>query len=161
MTSPSISSVTASDWQRAISTIVTAFSSDPIARWVFPEPHQYLTYFTEFVPLMAGGSFEHGSAYCTDDFMAASLWLPPDGAALVSTPHRRGPGPPGKGSGLGAAQARAQELRPRPPARLSRGDQPEQPPPLRTSRLRGHRRNPGRGLAYDVADAPRAPLTTA
>ncbi len=78
MTSPSISSVTASDWQRAISTIVTAFSSDPIARWVFPEPHQYLTYFTEFVPLMAGGSFEHGSAYCTDDFMAASLWLPPD-----------------------------------------------------------------------------------
>jgi hypothetical protein len=77
MTSPSISSATASDQQRAVSTIVMGFSSDPITRWFMPEPHQYLTYFAELVPLMAGGAFEHGSAYCTDDFMAASLWLPP------------------------------------------------------------------------------------
>ena len=78
MTSPSITSATKPDQQqRAISTIVMGFSADPITRWLFPEPHQYLTYFTEFVPLMAGGAFEHGSAYCTDDFMAASLWLPP------------------------------------------------------------------------------------
>ena len=78
MTSPSIRSATASEKQRAVSTIVTAFSADPIARWVFPDPHQYLTYFTEFVPLFGGGAFEHASAYCTDDFAAASLWLPPD-----------------------------------------------------------------------------------
>ncbi len=78
MTSPSITSATKPDQQqRAVSAIVTGFSADPITRWVFPEPHQYLTYFTEFVPLMAGGAFEHGSAYCTEDFMAASLWLPP------------------------------------------------------------------------------------
>jgi len=77
MSSPSISSATPSDQQRAISTIVVAFSSDPVARWVLPEPHQYLTYFTEIVPLMAGGAFEHGSAYCAEDFVAASLWLPP------------------------------------------------------------------------------------
>jgi GNAT superfamily N-acetyltransferase len=78
MTSPSISSATASERQRAVSTIVMGFSADPITRWFLPEPHQYLTYFTEFVPLMAGGAFKHGSAYCSDDFMAASLWLPPD-----------------------------------------------------------------------------------
>jgi len=45
---------------------------------VLPEPHQYLTYFIEFVPLMAAGTFDHGGAYCTDDFGAASLWLPPN-----------------------------------------------------------------------------------
>jgi ribosomal protein S18 acetylase RimI-like enzyme len=79
MTSPSITSATKPDQrQRAVSTIVMGFSSDPITRWVFPEPHQYLTYFTELVPLFGGGAFEHGSAYCTDDFAAASLWLPPD-----------------------------------------------------------------------------------
>jgi len=78
MTSPSITSATAPDQQRAISTIVVAFSSDPIARWVFPDPHEYLTYFTQFVPLFGGGAFEHGSAYCADDFVAVSLWLPPD-----------------------------------------------------------------------------------
>jgi ribosomal protein S18 acetylase RimI-like enzyme len=77
MTSPSIRSATASEKDRAISTVVTAFSSDPIARWVLPDSQRYLTYFPKFVPLMSGGAFEAGSAYCTDDFSAASLWLPP------------------------------------------------------------------------------------
>ena len=77
MTSPSITSAEGSNQQRAVSTIVMGFSSDPVVRWFLPEPHQYLTYFGELVSLMAGGAFEHSSAYCTDDFMAASLWLPP------------------------------------------------------------------------------------
>ena len=47
---------------------------------------------------MAGGAFEHGSAYCTEDFMAASLWLPPEvhsdveamgGLAHESHPRKR------------------------------------------------------------------------
>jgi len=71
---PFIRSATLSDKQRVVSTIVIAFSSDPIARWVFPEPYQYVTYFTE---VLGGGAFEHGSAYCTEDFAGASLWLPP------------------------------------------------------------------------------------
>jgi len=79
MTSPPITTATKPDQQRrAISTIVTGFSADPIARWFLPEPHQYLTYFAQLIPLMGGAAFEHGSAYCTDDFMAASLWVPPN-----------------------------------------------------------------------------------
>lgn len=78
MSSPSIRSSTTSEKDRAISILVTGFSSDPITRWVFPDPHQYLTYFPKIVPLMATGTFEHGSAYCTDDFAAAALWVPPD-----------------------------------------------------------------------------------
>jgi len=78
MSPPQISSAGPSEMQRAISTIVMAFSSDPIARWFLPGPHQYLTYFPEFIPPFAGQAFDHGSAYCTDDFAAASLWLPPN-----------------------------------------------------------------------------------
>jgi ribosomal protein S18 acetylase RimI-like enzyme len=77
MTSPSIRSATESEQQRAISTVITAFASDPIARWFMPEPHQYLTYFPQLIPHMGGGAFEHGSAHCTDDFTAVSLWMPP------------------------------------------------------------------------------------
>jgi GNAT superfamily N-acetyltransferase len=79
MTSPPIISATKPDQQqRAVSTIVTGFSADPIARWFLPEPHQYLTYFPQLIPLMAAGTFDHGSAYSTGDFVAASLWVPPN-----------------------------------------------------------------------------------
>ena len=78
MTTLSITTAAPPDQKRAVATIVTAFTSDPVSRWVLPEPHQYLTYFIEFVPLMAAGTFDHGGAYCTDDFGAASLWLPPN-----------------------------------------------------------------------------------
>ena len=77
MSSPSIATATPSEQQRVIATFVMAFSSDPIARWVWPEPDRYLTYFPEFVPLFGGKAFEHGTAYCVDRFAGASLWLPP------------------------------------------------------------------------------------
>jgi ribosomal protein S18 acetylase RimI-like enzyme len=78
MSAPSISTVNKADQQRAISIIVTGFASDPIARWFMPEPHQYLTYFPQLIPFMATGTFDHGSAYCTDGFTAAALWVPPN-----------------------------------------------------------------------------------
>jgi ribosomal protein S18 acetylase RimI-like enzyme len=65
------------DAERSIATIVTAFSSDPFVRWMLPEPTQYLTYFADAVRLFAGGAFQSESAYRSDDFMAAALWLPP------------------------------------------------------------------------------------
>jgi len=72
----SIISASGSNQARAVSTIIMAFASDPIARWVFSDSHQYLTYMPQFVPVFGGRAFEHGTAYCTDDFTAASLWLP-------------------------------------------------------------------------------------
>jgi ribosomal protein S18 acetylase RimI-like enzyme len=77
MDSPSIVSAKASEQDQAISTLVMAFSADPVVRWVFPEPNQYLTYFTELVPLFGGAAFGRGTAYCVEGFVAASLWLPP------------------------------------------------------------------------------------
>jgi GNAT superfamily N-acetyltransferase len=77
MDSPSITAATKSEQQRAIATVVTAFCSDPIARWFLSEPDKYLTYFPQLIPMMATGTFDHGSAYCAEDFVAASLWVPP------------------------------------------------------------------------------------
>ena len=55
-----------------------AFSADPIARWFYPDPHQYLLHLPSFVRAFAGKAFEHNSAYCVDGYLGAALWLPPD-----------------------------------------------------------------------------------
>jgi len=67
-----------SESDRAISTIVMAFSNDPFVRWMLPEPNQFLTYFADAVRFFAGGAFEAGSAFRSQDFMAVALWLPPN-----------------------------------------------------------------------------------
>jgi ribosomal protein S18 acetylase RimI-like enzyme len=74
---PSISTVGAADKERAIATITAAFTSDPVLRWVMPDSQQYLTYFPELVRRFAGKAFEGESAYATDAFAGASLWLRP------------------------------------------------------------------------------------
>lgn len=62
----------------AIGVITIAFSTDPIARWVYPDPDEYLRHFPEFVRAFAGRSFEKGSAYLAPDAAGAALWLPPN-----------------------------------------------------------------------------------
>jgi ribosomal protein S18 acetylase RimI-like enzyme len=62
----------------AIETIVLAFSEDPVARWVFPEKHDYLTSFPKFAWAFGGAAFPNNSAYCTEDLGGAALWLPPN-----------------------------------------------------------------------------------
>jgi GNAT superfamily N-acetyltransferase len=76
-TTYSVRPVTEHEQQQAISALVTAFGNDPVMRWVFPDPHQYLTHFPEFARLFGGRAFNSGTAYCAGDFVAAALWLPP------------------------------------------------------------------------------------
>ena len=61
-----------------IATIVAAFAADPVARWMYPEPGQYLSHFPEFVRAFAGRAFDHNSAHHLAGFEGAALWLPPD-----------------------------------------------------------------------------------
>lgn len=77
MNESSVVSAVPTDMERLIATLVTAFTSDPFIRWMLPEPRQYLVYFPEVLKFFAGGAFDHESAYCTEDFNAAALWLPP------------------------------------------------------------------------------------
>jgi ribosomal protein S18 acetylase RimI-like enzyme len=74
---PRIRIVRAGDVQRAVSVQVTAFSADPIMRWMWPEPRAYLRHFPDLVHGFGGAAFAHGAAHVTDAFLGGTLWLPP------------------------------------------------------------------------------------
>lgn len=73
---------------RAEAALVTAFASDPVARWVFARPEDFLAKFPLVLKHMAGGAFSSNTAFGTADGRAAALWLPagvePDMEALGS-----------------------------------------------------------------------------
>lgn len=78
MIKPTIKTVTPSNADQAVGTVVLAFSADPIARWFYPDPHDYLTNLPSFVRAFAGKAFEYNSAYQINGYSGAALWLPPD-----------------------------------------------------------------------------------
>jgi len=63
---------------RIIDSIVLGFSTDPVLRWLYPEPRKYLTNFPTVIQLFGGGAFDHRSAYHIQNYAGAALWLPPD-----------------------------------------------------------------------------------
>ncbi|MGH9273925.1 MAG: GNAT family N-acetyltransferase [Acidimicrobiales bacterium] len=65
------------DDERAIATMTTAFSHDPVTRWFLPDAHQYLTYWPQFVQAFAGPAFANGTADSIDNCGGVALWLPP------------------------------------------------------------------------------------
>ncbi len=89
---PSIRSVEAHAEARAVNAIVLAFSADPVARWIYPAAHDFLSHFPAFVRGFGGRAFDHGTAYATPEIEGAALWLPPgvhsDDQALTSLIHQ-------------------------------------------------------------------------
>lgn len=65
------------DRRSAVSVVTSGFSTDPVARWVYPTADEYLTYFPLFIKAFAGKAFEAGTAFVTRDMSGAALWLPP------------------------------------------------------------------------------------
>jgi len=78
MIKPSIEKVTPSGANQAVGTIVLAFGADPVARWFYSDPHDYLKNLPCFVRAFAGKAFEYNSAYQIDGYSGAALWLPPE-----------------------------------------------------------------------------------
>ena len=76
-TTESIRSAGIDEMEKAAAVILLAFSTDPVARWVYPEPAEYLRHFPEFIRGFAGGAFESRTAFVTNDLAGAALWLPP------------------------------------------------------------------------------------
>lgn len=64
--------------RQIVDCITLAFSTDPVARWTYPNSQQYLEYFPNFIRLLGGKAFESETAYYISSFAAAALWLPPD-----------------------------------------------------------------------------------
>lgn len=69
--------VKSTDRERAIDTIVLAFEADPLIRWLFSTPQEYLEEFPPFVERYAGAAFDADGAYHVHDFAGVALWEPP------------------------------------------------------------------------------------
>ena len=61
----------------AIATIVLAFAADPMTRWTWPNPDQYLAAMPRMARAFGGRGFAHGGALATDGYTGVALWLPP------------------------------------------------------------------------------------
>jgi hypothetical protein len=72
-----VTAITPSDAELAVAVIVLAFSTDPAARWTYPDPHQYLTHFPAIVRAFGGKALAHGTGHHVSRFAGAALWLPP------------------------------------------------------------------------------------
>lgn len=72
-----VRTATGAEERRVVDTLVLAFGSDPVVRWFYPVPHDYLRHFPAFVGAYGSGAFDHGTAFYLPEFAAAALWLPP------------------------------------------------------------------------------------
>jgi GNAT superfamily N-acetyltransferase len=70
-------SVARPDQDRLAAAMTVAFCADPLARWAWPDPLQFVTIFMPLVTRFGGKAFDQGSAYVIDDFRAVAQWLPP------------------------------------------------------------------------------------
>jgi len=81
-----VTAITAQEIDQAVAVVCLAFSSDPAARWTYPDPDAYLRYFPRVVRAFGGKAFEHGTGHQVGGFRGAALWLPagvhPDQEAL-------------------------------------------------------------------------------
>ena len=73
------------DQARVVATLVSAFIEDPVERWLFTDPLQYLTHFPAFVAAFGGAAFAQRTVWMLADFAAVALWIPP-GAQLAADP---------------------------------------------------------------------------
>jgi GNAT superfamily N-acetyltransferase len=67
----------ASEVDQAIAKLVLAFGTDPVARWMYDDPHQYLLHIPRLFRALGASSFEAGAAQRTSDGLGVALWLPP------------------------------------------------------------------------------------
>ena len=67
----------AAEIDHAIATLVLAFGTDPVARWMYGDPHQYLLHIPRLFRALGTSSFDAGAAQRTDDGIGIAIWLPP------------------------------------------------------------------------------------
>ncbi|MFC7397819.1 GNAT family N-acetyltransferase [Chelatococcus sp. GCM10030263] len=77
MKSLAVRVMAAADEDPAVETVVLAFAADPMARWTWPHAHQYLAAMPRLVRAFGGKAFSNRSAFCTDGYVGAALWLSP------------------------------------------------------------------------------------
>jgi ribosomal protein S18 acetylase RimI-like enzyme len=73
---------------RALDTLVSAFTADPVIRWLYPDSQHYRTHFPELVAAYGGKAFAEQTVWSLGEFAAVALWLSPgtepDGDTIVA-----------------------------------------------------------------------------
>jgi GNAT superfamily N-acetyltransferase len=69
--------VPVADRELAIATLTSAFTDDPVMRWMWPEPAAYLAHFPRLVVSFGGKAFGEETAWSLPDTSAVALWLAP------------------------------------------------------------------------------------
>jgi ribosomal protein S18 acetylase RimI-like enzyme len=77
MLTAEVRSATDVDQQAVVDVITLAFSTDPMARWVFPNPATYLAVIPDVIRAFGGRGFARGTVHLVEDGTAAAMWLPP------------------------------------------------------------------------------------
>ncbi len=77
MTTPTVRTATPADADAVFSVLTLAFSTDPIERWLYPNPQQYWQHFPRLLHAFGRNAFAHGTAYLLDNQAGATIWLPP------------------------------------------------------------------------------------
>ena len=73
MSASTIQTATPAEELPVIDTIVLAFSADPVTRWAWPDPHQYLSGMPDFTRAFGGAAFGHDGAHRAADYEGAAL----------------------------------------------------------------------------------------
>jgi GNAT superfamily N-acetyltransferase len=61
----------------AIATLVLAFVADPLARWMYRSPDQYLRQIPRLFRALGAGSFEAGAVHRSPNGAGVAIWFPP------------------------------------------------------------------------------------
>ena len=85
-----------SEREAVVAVITLAFSTDPMARWTFPDPATYLRVWPQVVGAFGGNGFAHGAVHLGGGRAAAAMWLPPgvhpDSERLAAVIEEHAPG---------------------------------------------------------------------
>ncbi len=77
----------------AYRTLVSAFTDDPVERWLYPELPSYLARFPRLLVAFGGRAFDEQTVWGLGKWSAVALWLPPaaepDGDAMSPCSARR------------------------------------------------------------------------
>ena len=77
MSTVEVRAVSEREEQAVIDVITLAFSTDPMARWVCPNPATYLAMMPKIIHAFGGNGFAQGTVHLVDGGGAAAMWLPP------------------------------------------------------------------------------------
>jgi GNAT superfamily N-acetyltransferase len=76
-TTPAVTETSSVEMERVIAVIALTFTADPVARWLFPDPGQYLRHFPAILRAFASKAVLHGTSLQVGDCSGVALWLPP------------------------------------------------------------------------------------